>query len=674
MRMFGIVLAVLILTAIGAAEARTDIYPSCNVVQLTHDKYRDAAFQNPSWNSKDGRIYFDSDRSGFWALWSMNPDGTDILRVHPFDDMTSFALSSDGTKLAYSDFAGNLYISNIDGSDQKVLVQGSEHSAADNYWEHITNGDATWSPDGAKIAFTRMDETISRSNTDIYVINVDGTNMVRLTTEKTEDRGPAWSPDGKKIAFQSTRSGQSEIWIMDSDGSNPTQLTVGNNDGDSRGVLSGKPAWSPDSTKIAFYGNLDGRPTAIWVMNADGSDQKLLIKNQQQNAFPTWSPDGKKIVFKWSNTPLEDQEISVVTVGDACKGTPPSVPSSIASLSDYPDFFRSNPPVVVVGDTAPGADVVASVNILQALEREGIKNPKAARLTSEIYDVTQLNAILIGSPCYNSITHGLLGGTPNCDLIPAGKGLVKLYKNPQGTYTLILAAKGAEITQLAQIVAGWNHPNINAYQVVSDTEVWIPLGQTTPPPAPTVPPQRCTDSDGGKNYAKKGTTYGIGPFISDPNYDGSPIERIDYCDGSDELVEYFCADQKNMDYERKNCAQGCRKGRCVEESPSVPPPREIVPPPILCNGCETSQGCIPFGVGLVTDRTPAYCDLDKTIKPRKPTGELCQNSFECSSNSCMGSTCRSVDERLEAIEKELKEQRSLLQRITDFFSKLFGFQ
>jgi len=86
----------------------------------------------------------------------------------------------------------------------------------------------TWSPDGAKIAFSFVEEEGgSLKAKGIYVADADGSNPVSLTTDYS-DREPAWSPDGTKIAFSSSRDGPSvDIYVMNADGSNPIRLTFG---------------------------------------------------------------------------------------------------------------------------------------------------------------------------------------------------------------------------------------------------------------------------------------------------------------------------------------------------------------------------------------------------------------------------------------------------------------
>lgn len=132
-------------------------------------------------------------------------------------------------------------------------------------------------------------------NSEIYVVNVDGTGLRRLTNDAAQDVDPAWSPDGKRIAFASDRAGTSEgdldIYVMDADGSNVVRRTQ-------TGRWNTAPAWSPDGTRIAFSSLRDGQ-YGIYVMSVDGDwgNPTRVGFDRGWNAEPAWSPDGERIAF-----------------------------------------------------------------------------------------------------------------------------------------------------------------------------------------------------------------------------------------------------------------------------------------------------------------------------------------------------------------------------------------
>ena len=124
---------------------------------------------------------------------------------------------------------------------------------------------------------------------EIYVMNADGSNVTQLTHNPAYDGVPGWSPDGSRIAFHSDRDGDHEIYVMNADGSNVTQLTYYSAD-------DRVPRWSPDGRRIAFYSDRDG-DEEIYVMNADGSNVTQLTYNSAEEYDPSWSPDGERIAF-----------------------------------------------------------------------------------------------------------------------------------------------------------------------------------------------------------------------------------------------------------------------------------------------------------------------------------------------------------------------------------------
>jgi Tol biopolymer transport system component len=173
---------------------------------------------------------------------------------------------------------------------------------------------ATIAAGNGLIAFSSNRDTLSQEDVlqQIYVMNADGSNLIRLTTSEGDDNDPAWSPDGARIAFSSTRDGggpammgiPAEIYVMNADGSDPTRLTSDSGNYD--------PAWSPDGTRIVFSSSRGTGVDEIHIMNADGSNP--IVVTSSDGAFdddaPVWSPDGSKIAF--SSNRERQTEIFVV--------------------------------------------------------------------------------------------------------------------------------------------------------------------------------------------------------------------------------------------------------------------------------------------------------------------------------------------------------------------------
>src|SRR5215471_20327628 len=150
-----------------------------------------------------------------------------------------------------------------------------------------------FSPDGSKLVFTA--QPAGSPTRDIYVVGSDGSGLVRLTSGTGNNVYPAFSPDGSKIVFNSNRTGTSQVYVMNADGSDQTQLTF---DPQPKDQVSD---WSPDGSKIAYLADTHGISDVvnpswgdIWVMNADGSDQHPITSGASFYGT-AWSPDGSRI-------------------------------------------------------------------------------------------------------------------------------------------------------------------------------------------------------------------------------------------------------------------------------------------------------------------------------------------------------------------------------------------
>jgi uncharacterized repeat protein (TIGR01451 family) len=286
-----------------------------NVVNLTNFYAND---YYPSWSPDGTRIAFiSSNRGGTFdhtEVCVMNADGSNVvnLTVNQVNEIMP-AWSPDGTRIVFnSDRNGNrdLYSINADGSGEvRITSSTSEDSRAS--WQPLgvpplviptptptpastPTPQPTPAPTPAPTPISSVNGRIAYSsvmggNQDIYLMDADGTNQTRLTTDPSSDIQPAWSPDGTKIAFVSGRFGDNQIYVMNADGSNQTRLT-----GSIR--YSGAPKWSPDGTKIVFASGRDEN-SEIYVMNADGSGQVNLTNNPADDSWPDWSPDGTRIAF-----------------------------------------------------------------------------------------------------------------------------------------------------------------------------------------------------------------------------------------------------------------------------------------------------------------------------------------------------------------------------------------
>ena len=154
-------------------------------------------------------------------------------------------------------------------------------------------GGARWSPDGKSIAF---DEDTSGSGCyQTFVMTADGTNPHEITPDGPCHWAPDWSPDGTKLAIGSTQDGNFDIYLMSPDGSGQTRLT---NDPVANDAF---PVFSPDGKKIAFTSwdaNIDPATAEVYVMNVDGTGRTRLTNNSFEDSYPAWSPDGSQLAFQ----------------------------------------------------------------------------------------------------------------------------------------------------------------------------------------------------------------------------------------------------------------------------------------------------------------------------------------------------------------------------------------
>ncbi|HEX4492807.1 MAG TPA: hypothetical protein VH914_16495 [Acidimicrobiia bacterium] len=236
-----------------------------------------------AYPGSNGLIAFVTTRAGFPEIYTVNPANGAERNLSNGNAESDPAWNPFGTKIAFAS-EGDIWVMKANGTGRVDLTATGGH------------GDAqpTWSPDGKKIAFASDRETSGRPQ--IYVMNANGSNVVRRTNDAGDDTDPQWSPDGKHILFVSDVTGNEDIWSMRANGGAPTDLTNDVHSDD-------EPSWSPDGSLIVFR---SGRPHPgsvgedLWIMRANGSAPVAFVHESNgysDGAHPAFSPAGGEIVF-----------------------------------------------------------------------------------------------------------------------------------------------------------------------------------------------------------------------------------------------------------------------------------------------------------------------------------------------------------------------------------------
>jgi Tol biopolymer transport system component len=215
-------------------------------------------------------IAFASNQDGDFDIYKMNPDGSGVTKLTNLPGNEDEPdWSPDGNKIAFTKDGNSICVLEVSYSVINCLRSGFSPD---------------FSPDGTKIAFSDGPS----GNVEIFVMNSDGSNVVQLTNGDFSALYPKWSPDGKKISYEYYHN----IWIMNSDGRSKYNLTTNQSY-----EWAFSASWSPDSKKLVFVNDNSGyNKWGIYSINIDRTNLTLLT-NTFYDDEPVWSPDGQKIIF-----------------------------------------------------------------------------------------------------------------------------------------------------------------------------------------------------------------------------------------------------------------------------------------------------------------------------------------------------------------------------------------
>ena len=271
--------------AAGVATSRiwSVVRDGTDPVSITEGKHFD---HNPVWSPDGRQLFFISDRGGSLDVWWLPVDarGKSTGPVQPLTTgagVGSIALSMDGMRLIYTKIMerSNIYSIPIDPDRTLTLEDAQAHTSENHYIDLISV-----SPDGKRIAF----DSNRSGNQDIWIMRTDGSELQQLTSHPAHDWVGSWSPDGNQIAFHSLRDGNRNLHVKPLAGGSVIRLT-------SHPGVDIIPVWSPDGEKIAFASNRCGNMD-VWIMSSEGGEPRQLTFHGA-HALTCWSPDGRRLSF-----------------------------------------------------------------------------------------------------------------------------------------------------------------------------------------------------------------------------------------------------------------------------------------------------------------------------------------------------------------------------------------
>ncbi|MGD8398602.1 MAG: hypothetical protein PVG11_07075, partial [Anaerolineae bacterium] len=207
------------------------------------------------------------------VIWLDEITGTPTPTVSPTPTRPPMPRQFRDRILFFSDRGGSTRLYVVDPDTRRVgLVTGT--------WPHaLALQDENVSPDGNYLAFVANDPS---GRPQIFVYSREAGASWQLTFMTGTSYHPVWSPLGGQIAFVSTEAGSDDLFVVDTDGTNLRRLTFNEWEWDKH------PSWSPDGRQIVFWSNQDTGRMQLWIIDADGTDRRLLLSSPYNDWDPVW--------------------------------------------------------------------------------------------------------------------------------------------------------------------------------------------------------------------------------------------------------------------------------------------------------------------------------------------------------------------------------------------------